>query len=99
MTKPKHAIICGKLATQNESKTRENKEDSQDTLHPANCDSDISLPEDFLRSIPTSGYGSTIIHDTKQEDEETFSGLHEVNKESLNKKHTSKNFLEDDQKR
>jgi len=82
MTKPKHAIICDQLTTQNQSNKRKNKDESQETLHPANCDSDITLPEDFLRSIHTSGYGSTIIHDMKQEDEETLSGLHEVNKES-----------------
>jgi len=82
MTKPKHAIICGRLTTQNQSKKRKYKDESQETLHPANCDSDITLQEDFLRSIHTSGYSSTIIHDTKQEDEETFSGQHEVNKES-----------------
>ena len=97
MTKPKNAIICGQLTTQNQSKIQKNKDESQETLHLGNCDSGIALPEDFLQSIHTSGYGSTIIHDTNQEDEETFSGLHEVNKESWNKKHTSKNVRENDQ--
>jgi len=83
MVKPKKAVICHKLLTRNQSNKRENQDDSHDILHPVTHDSNITLPEVYVHSINnSSGYGSTILYDKKQEEAENSSDPHKANKES-----------------